>query len=294
LSKNGHHGISLGLRYMVGAAFFFSLMSLFVKLAGRRLPAAEIVFARCVVSLVISYVMVRRAGLSPWGTRKPLLVLRGVAGFSALLCFFYSVTKLPLADVTVLHFTSPAYTALLAWVFLKESMTRPQIAGLMLSLGGVVLVVQPEALFGAGALPVLPVVVALVGSLFTAVAYTTVRKLRESDDALVVIFYFPLIGTPLSIPLMAGNAIWPTPPEWLLLVAVGVVTQVAQIFLTKGLHLESAGRAHSIGYLQIIFAALWGVMFFEDLPNTLGIVGAVLVAGGTLLVARGRGAAAGA
>lgn len=275
---------------MVATAFCFSVMSLIVKVLGTRLPTAEIVFVRCAVTLVISYAMVRAAGIPIRGKRKTLLVLRGLAGFGALFCFFFAVTRLPLADVTVIHFTNPVFTAVLAAVFLKEPMGRRELIGLPLCVAGVAFVAQPAVLFGEGArnLDVVAVVVALVAAILSSVAYTTVRKLRETDDPLVIVFYFPLVATPASIPFMIGNAVWPTPFEWLLLVGVGVVTQIGQIFLTKGLHREKAGRAMSMSYVQVIFAAAWGFLFFHDVPNSLSIVGAVLILLGMLLVSRTR------
>ncbi|UCG52318.1 MAG: DMT family transporter [Candidatus Latescibacterota bacterium] len=273
---------------MVTAAFFFSLMSLLVKLAGQRLPTAEIVFARSVVMLVISFILVRQARLMMWGRRRSLLILRGLVGFGALFCFFYAVTKLPLADITVIHFTNPVFTALFASLFLKESMGRREVSGLILCVVGVALVAQPSFLFGSGArnLDLFAVGVALCASLLSSVAYTTVRKLGETDHHLVVIFYFSLISTPASIPLMVGHFLWPTPLEWLMLLGVGIVTHSAQIFLTKGLHRERAGRAMSMSYVQVLFAATWGLVFFGEIPNAISGVGAVLIFGGTLLVAR--------
>ena len=92
---------------MLAAAFFFSLMSLQVKLAGRRLHSSEIVFARSLLSLIFTCVLLRRARVPMWGNRKGPLVLRGLFGFIALSCFFFALTRLPLADATVLHFTNP-------------------------------------------------------------------------------------------------------------------------------------------------------------------------------------------
>jgi drug/metabolite transporter (DMT)-like permease len=112
------------------------------------------------------------------------------------------------------------------------------------------------------------------------------KKLRESDDPLVIVFYFPLVATPAAVPFMIGRAVWPTPFEWLLLVGVGVVTQVGQIFLTKGLHREKAGRAMSMSYVQVVFAASWGFLFFRETPNSLTILGAALILGGMLVVSR--------
>jgi drug/metabolite transporter (DMT)-like permease len=277
-----------GLRYMVAAAFFFSLMSLFVKLAGRRLPTTEIVMARSVIMLVISFLLVRRVGLKPWGTRKGLLTLRGLVGFCALLCFFFAVTRLPLADVTVIHFTNPVFTALFASLFLHESMRRKEIAGLVLGIIGVLFVARPSFLFGqwAGDLELSAVGVAMTASVLSATAYVTIRKLRETEHYLVIVFYFSLVSTAASVPLAAGNFMWPTPSEWALLIGVGIATQTAQIFLTKGLLRERAGRAMSISYVQVLFAAVWGMIVFGDQPGLLSIGGAALVFLGTLLVAR--------
>lgn len=277
-----------GLHFMVATAFCFSLMSLIVKLLGTRLPTAEIVFVRSAVTLLISFAMLRAAGVRARGNRRSLLILRGLAGFGALFCFFFAVTRLPLADITVIHFTNPVFTALLAAVFLKESVGRRELSGLALCLAGVAFVAQPAVLFGQGARNLDPtaVSVALAAAFLSAVAYTTVRKLRESDDPLVIVFYFPLVATPAAVPFMIGHAVWPTPFEWLLLVGVGVVTQVGQIFLTKGLHREKAGRAMSMSYVQVVFAASWGFLFFRETPNSLTILGAAFILGGMLVVSR--------
>ncbi|MEJ2720503.1 MAG: DMT family transporter, partial [bacterium] len=99
------------------------------------------------------------------------------------------------------------------------------------------------------------------------------------------VFYFTLVCAPASVPLLVGRWIWPTPIEWLVLLGVGVVTQIAQICLTKGLHRERAGRAMAISYIQVLFAATWGAAFFGNFPNLIGVAGALLIFGGTLLVA---------
>ncbi len=279
--------LSTGLRYMVGAAFFFSIMSLFVKLVGQRLPSQEIVLVRSAVTLFYSYLVVRWAGLSLWGRNKRGLLLRGFFGFLALSCFFFALTKLPLADATVIHYTNPVFTAVIAAFVLDEAVGRGEIAGALLSLGGVALIAQPSFLFGGGgALPLLYVGVALLGAILASVAYVMVRKLRATEHPLVIVFYFPLVATLGSVPTALPTAVWPTPLEWvILIVGVGGTAQIAQIFLTKGLHAERAGRAMSISYLQIVFAAIWGMLFFQEYPDLLSIAGALLVVGGTLVVA---------
>ena len=281
-----------GLRYMVLAAFFFSLMSMLVKIVGQRLPSAEMVLVRSLIALALSYGMLRQAAVAPWGHRKGLLLFRGLTGFAALLCFFHALTKLPLADTTVIIYISPVFTAILAALFLQERLGPKEMLGLLSSLAGVLLVAQPSFLFGQAAnnLALLPVGIAILGALFSAMAYVTVRKLRETEHHLVVVFYFPLVATPASVPLVVSEALWPTPFEWLLLLGIGLFTQIAQVYLTKGLHLEKAGRALSVSYIQIVFAALWGLLFFKEIPNAISIIGALFVVAGTLLTARSSSA----
>lgn len=282
-----------GLVHLLGAAFLFSVMSLLVKLAGQTLPSAMMVLARAVVTLVLGYAWVRRAGLSPLGNRRPLLVLRGLFGFVGLFSFFLALTRLPLAEATVIHYVNPVLTAIFAALFLKERVRPSLVVALVLSFGGVVLVARPAALVGGASLDPVGVLAALVGAVGAAAAYVTVRKLRESDDPLVIVLYFSVVATPASLPLVAPVWVWPQGVEWLLLLGIGAVTQVAQVLLTRGLALVPAGPATAVGYVQIAFAALWGVLLFGEVPTAWTFVGALLIVGGTLAVALPRRQGAG-
>lgn len=206
---------------MVGAAFFFSLMSAFVKSLGGTLPSQEIVLVRSAVTLGYSYALVRWAGKALWGNNRTLLVLRGLFGLGGMSCFFWALTALPLADATVLHYTNPIITVLLAALVLDETLGRAEIGGALLSLAGVALIAQPSFLFdGASGLNPAYVGVALGGAFFSSCAYVTVRKLRATEDPLVIVLYFPLVATLGSIPLTAAaQPAWPTLWEWAVLVA---------------------------------------------------------------------------
>ncbi|CAN5540786.1 DMT family transporter [soil metagenome] len=269
---------------MAGSAVFFSLMSLFVKLSGERLPSMQIVLARYVVMLVATTWMVYRAGISVRGTDHRSLIGRSAAGFIALSLFYFAITRLPLGDVTAIHFTSPVFTALIAAIALKERTGSRVAVGMGFSLFGVLLVAQPSFLFGGAGLDQTAVAAGLVAAVLSAIAYVFVRKLRATDHPYVVIFWFSAIGLVLSLPIAAPGLIMPTPREWLLLLGVGLTTQVAQVFLTRGLHLEAAGKAASIGYLQIIFAFIWGALVFGDFPGALNLLGAVIIAGSVIAV----------
>jgi drug/metabolite transporter (DMT)-like permease len=277
-----------GIRYMAGAAIGFSLMSLFVKIAGQRLPTAEVVLARGAVIVVVTRAMLWRAGVAPWGTRRKLLLLRGLFGFAAVGCFYYAIAHIPLADATVIQYTNPVWTALLAAAVLDERLRPVEVVGTAACLAGVLLVARPSFLFGAESAHLDPLVagVALAGSILSAAAYVTVRKLGESEDPLVIVFYFALVSTLGSLPVAATEAVWPTRGEWLALLGVGVTAQAAQLLMTHGLKRERAGRAMAVGYLQIVFAGLWGALFFAEIPGPWSFAGAALVVAGTWMIGR--------
>ena len=283
-----------GLRYMAYSAFWFSAMSLLVKVAGARLPSMEIVLVRAIITLALSWALVKRAKLNPWGNRRGMLLLRGLLGAAALNCFYFSIVHLPLAEATVIQYTNPVFAALLAAVLIRERLGPFEIAGVLASMIGVALIARPSFLFAdAAQVDPLHVIIAVCGALFSATAYVTVRMLRGADDALVIVFYFPVVTVPLVLPFAIAGWIPPTPAEWLVMLGIGITTQIAQVYMTRGLQLEPTGRATAVGYLQIVFAATWGALLLGERPDRWGLLGILIIIGGTLLISlRGRPVAA--
>lgn len=285
--RPGRRPIPRGLRYMATGAFFFSVMSLLVKLAGQRVPSQEIVLARSLIMAVISFIALRSRRIPVLGERRRLLVVRGLLGFGALSCFYYALVHLPLADATVIQYTNPAFAAVFAVFVLGERMRVREVLCIALSIAGVLLVARPGFLFGAGTgLDPWAAGVALLGAILSAAAYVTVRLLA-AEHHLVVIFYFAVISSLGSLPGTLANPVVPGGLELLLLLGVGISTQLGQIYMTRGLHLERAGRATATSLVQIVFAGIWGVIFFAQIPGPAGLIGAGLIVAGVLLLGRG-------
>ncbi|NNF57947.1 MAG: DMT family transporter [Rhodothermaceae bacterium] len=282
--------LPLGLVYIAGSALFFSLMSLCVKLVGARVPTMEVVFVRSVLMTAATWGLLRREGRSALGVDRPLLFARGAIGVAALSLFYFALSRMPLGDATAIFYMTPIWTALIAVVVLKERTARLVFAGMAVSLVGVALIGKPTFLFGgaAGALAPLAVAAVFTASVLSGSVYVLVRKLRVTDAPLVIIFWLSAVGIVGAAPFALGGWVLPTPVEWLYLLGVGVTTLIAQIFLTKGLHLEQAGRAMSIGYLQVVFAFVWGALVFGTLPDWWSLMGAVAIVGSVLLIARQR------
>ena len=283
-------GIPVGVRYMILSAMGFALMSACVKYVSTYgIPVFEIVAARALVSLILSYLDVKRKRISIWGNNKPLLFLRGAVGTLALMCVYYSVTTLPLAEATILQYVHPVFTALLGLLFLKERIQTPTIMCIALCLLGLLVMVQP-ALNGnqVNDLPLFSVATALLGAFGSSIAYVVVRKLSQTEDSSVIIFYFPLVALPISLVLIWGNFVWPSLFLTMMLILVGIFTQVGQYGLTKAMQTQAAGQASAYSYVQIVFSALIGVWLFNEVPSVWTYIGGSLIVTGALINVFGK------
>ena len=267
----------------------FSLMTVCVKQLGGRLPVAEVVLVRALISVVITAIALRLSGVSPWGQHRGLLLARGLCGTLALLCFFHAIATLPLASATVLQYTYPTFTALAASLLLQEQLRKTIALAVLLGWLGILLVAQPDWLgSGLHSLPLNAVLIALGGALFTALAYVCVRRLSSSEHPLVIILYFPMLSVPLTLPAVLQEGVMPVGAEWLWLLGVGLFTQLGQIWVTRGLSAMPAAQATSINYVQVVFAAVLGWLVFSESLNAGVVAGGVLVLASTLISLKAR------
>ncbi|HIE72455.1 MAG TPA: EamA family transporter, partial [Planctomycetes bacterium] len=131
------------------------------------------------------------------------------------------------------------------------------------------------------------ILIGVAGAVFASLAYVAVRRLGRTEPPLLVVFYFPIVTVPISLPFAIDAWVWPDLEGWLLLLGVGISTQIAQIALTKGLAREAAGRAISVGYLQVAFATVFGAILFQEVPGIWSWLGMALIVG-SLFAARNR------
>jgi drug/metabolite transporter (DMT)-like permease len=284
-----------GFLYMAQSALAFAAMGALVKAAGQRLPVGEIVLARGLVSLALCLFTLRRAGVDPLGVRRGRLLVRGLIGASGLACVFYAVTRLPLAEATVIQYLHPVFTAALAAWLLRERAGAALGLSLALGVAGVLLVARPAALFGGAAASFEPLALAaaLAGAFLSACAYVAVRHLSATEHPVVIVFYFAWVTVLGTLPWVAHELVKPEPFELLLLLGIGVAAQLGQLAMTQGLRLEPAGRATALSYLQVVFAALLGALFFGERPGLATAAGAALILAASLVAIRdGRRSAA--
>jgi drug/metabolite transporter (DMT)-like permease len=275
---------------MLISALGFSLMAACVKeVNGLGIPVLEIVAARSIISAIISYIDIKRKKIPVFGHNKTLLIVRGAVGSFALMFVYYAVTTLPLAEATLLQYLHPVFTAVLALLFLKETIQRSTIACIVISLLGLFVIIQPNLvhsniqLSGNVHYPWLSIGAGVLGALGSAVAYVIVKKLTKTDDSSVIIFYFPLIAFPISMCMLGSDFVIPSLAATGLLVFVGIFTQIGQVGLTKALHCADANKATAYAYVQVLFSVFIGWAYFSEVPMMTTILGGGLIMIGALI-----------
>ncbi|MBA59831.1 MAG: EamA family transporter [Gammaproteobacteria bacterium] len=268
---------------MVISALGFSLMALCVKIGNLRgFPVLELIAAKALISLFLSYWDVWRLGISPWGEQRTLLWLRGIIGFLALIAVYTALTLLPLAEATLIQYLNPIFTAILAFLFLGERIQKTTVACMVMGIIGLLVISQPQ-LLGGTPLPLAGVAIALLGAAGSGAAYTIVRRLSHREHPSVIILYFPLVCLPATIVFGWQDFIFPEGSDWILLLAIGLFTQVGQIGLTRGVAMVSAGKATGFSYIQVIFASLLGALFLDETLSISTLLGAIFIISGALI-----------
>ncbi len=271
----GHHGRS-GLHLMAMSALMFSMMATFVKMGKGRFPVQELITFRCLFIMTITLPILIAGRLPILGApeRRGRLFLRGVLGFCSMSAYFWTLTRLPVADAIVIQYTNPIFTTLFATWFLGERGSSRLWLVILLCLFGVAAVAKP----GFGGDP-LAVAVGLCSAAGAGTSYTLIRSLQGKESAHTIIFYLPLISLPFSIAIAAPEWVWPTGWEWGLILGIVGTSYLGQVLLTKALEREHAGRAMTMNYLSVAFGSIAGWAFFGTPPDLLTLVGVALILG---------------
>lgn len=263
--------VNQAVLYLFFATLLYSFINVGVKILS-HLPTSEVVLYRASVSLVICAYFIWRKGGSFLGQNRKVLLLRGFFGTLALFSLFLCVQKIPLAVAVTLINLSPIFTVILAHLILKEKASPLQWLLLLFSFVGVYLV--------RGQTDPVPLVWMLLGvasAFFAGLAYTCVRVLRLSEDPLVVILYFPLVTIPLMGPLAAHQWILPQGWEWGILIAIGILTQIAQYLMTVAYQIETAARVMVFNYFGLFWGVILGWSLFDERLSVVQLLGVLLV-----------------
>jgi len=254
----------------------FAAVNLMVKFLP-HLPATELVLFRSLITFLLSYTLLKRKKVNPWGRDKKWLLIRGIAGTTALTMFFYTIQKMPLSAAVTVQYLSPFFTAFIAGLLLGERTRWVQWLFFVISFIGIVVVKGSSA-------QIPPVLLALgvISSMFSGLAYNSIRKLKN-EEPLVVVMYFPLVAFPIMVVFSFFNWVMPHGTDWILLIGIGLMTQFAQLYMTKSYQLSEVNTVAPLKYIGVLFALTWDILLFDFIPNVQMYVGMLLVIGGVVL-----------
>lgn len=266
-----------GILYILTAAFGFSLMSLFVKLAG-DLPAMQKAFFRNLVAMIFIFIIMIKEKVSfiPPKEHIPDLLGRSFFGTLGLVCNFYALGTLNLSDANMLNKLSPFFAIICSVFLLREKPKFAQIIGVTVAFVGSLFIIKP----GFENPQVLPAVAGLVGGMGAGIAYTFVRRLgKKQENSRRIVFFFSAFSCLLCLPFLIIQYKHMSLLQLVYLILAGTFACMGQLGITKAYICAPAREISVYDYTQVIFAAALGFLVFGDIPDLLSVIGYILICG---------------
>lgn len=245
-------------------------MGLFVKLSG-DLPTVQKTFFRNAVAMIFALIIITKNHIweLPKGKNIKYLFIRSAAGTLGVLCNFYAVSQINLADASLLNKLSPFFAVIFSIFALKEKATFKQFFAVTMAFIGALFVMKPSFSFDA-----IPGLLGFLGGMCAGLAYTYVRKLTQNGfKGPLIVFYFSLFSCAVTLPWLVFDYHPMSAMQWLYLILAGLSAGVGQFFITSAYSKAPAKEISVYDYSQIIFTTLLSLIVFGDLPDTLSFVG---------------------
>jgi drug/metabolite transporter (DMT)-like permease len=278
----------VGIGLKIAATFSFSLMAAIARWIGDDYPLGQVVFFRASFALVpIAALMIfYGTRLEELKTERPLShLIRSIAGVGAMFTFFAALTYLPLADVTAISFASPLFVVALAAVVLGEQVHLYRWSAVAIGFVGVLIMVSPHLGTGDAESPLLGLIFACAAAIFTAFAMIAIRRMTSTESATAIALYFQLTCVAVSLATLPFAWVTPDANGLMLLVMMGVMGGFGQLFMTNSYRFAQASLIANFDYVAMIWAILFGWLWFSELPAPAVYLGAAIVIGSGVYIA---------
>lgn len=267
------NAVGKALLCLMTSALLFSIMGVCIRFASETVDNPTVVFFRNAVGLFIFIPMLLKHGFSFIKTDKLWMhTWRSIVGLAAMYGFFYAIAHLKLSNAMVFSYSSPIFIPLIAYFFLKERISKGMIIAAVVGLIGVLLVAKPDqGVFNAISF------IGLGACFLSAMAFVTVRALTNTEPPERIVFYFCIFGTLISsIPMYWHWRVF-TIKELALLITAGLLANISQLFMSYAYSLAPAGQIGPMNYIAIIFAGIWGFVFWHEIPDLYSILGISII-----------------
>lgn len=266
-----------GILYIILSALCFAFMNMFVRLSG-DLPSIQKSFFRNFVAAIFACVILFRnkeqAGIHFQRENLKYLLLRSVFGTVGILCNFYAVDHLMLADASMLNKMSPFFAVIFSYLILKEKITATQAFIVAGAFAGSMFVVKPTF----ANMNLLPSLIGLLGGISAGAAYTLVRKLgMRGEKGPGIVFFFSSFSCAVTLPWLIFDYHPMEASQLAMLLLAGLAAAGGQFAITAAYSYAPAGEISVYDYSQIIFAAVLGFFVFGQIPDALSWFGYAVI-----------------
>ena len=280
-----------GIIYLLLSSLSFAVMALFINLAG-DMPVFMKAFFRNVVAILITIPMLAR---SPEGFKiqkgsLPGLLARAAFGTVGLVCNFYAISKINIADALILNKLSPFFAIIASIFILSEVANIHQWLAITVALVGAIFVVKPTFLMNIftgtdtyGTQAIFPALIGLIGGVAAGTAYTFLRKLSlKGERKTVIVAFFSVFSCLACIPFIIATYQPVRPIQILFCACAGVAACCGQFTITAAYAACPAKEISVYDYSTVIFAAILGMLFLDEFPDWLSVIGYVIIIGASV------------
>lgn len=269
-----------GIMYIIMAAFFFACMSFFIRKAG-DLPTMQKGFFRNVVAMFAATVMLLRTE-DKFKIKKgsiPSLLMRAICGTLGLICNYYAIDHMNISDANILNKLAPFFAIIMSALILNEYANRFEWSMVIVAFIGALFVVKPTL-----DMKCIPAVVAAIGGLGAGTAYTFVRKLgKQGERGPVIVMFFSTFSCIITLPFVIFDYHPMTLMQLIHLLIAGSCAAAGQFTVTQAYTKAPAKDISVFDYSQVLFAAILGFLFLNQIPDIYSIIGYIIIIGAAII-----------
>jgi drug/metabolite transporter (DMT)-like permease len=271
-----------GALWLVAGSFIFTGVGVFIRLASAHLDSLQISFFRAAFGLAFIVPILWRQNLNPFASGRLWEHFnRAVMGTAAMVCGFYAISHLLLADATAISFSQPLFITMIAALLLREPVRWRRWSATIVGFAGVVIMMHP----GPGTLQ-LASLVAVAAAFLSAMSIIYVKRLSESEPAVAILATFAVFSTVLLLIPAIFVWRWPGPLDWVYLAAIGLLATIGQYFMVRAYEASDASFVAPFDYLRLPFSAALGFFVFTEWPTWWTLAGALIIVASTFYIAR--------
>ncbi|MBZ0127743.1 MAG: DMT family transporter [Rhodobacteraceae bacterium] len=269
-----------GILFALAAFSLFTVMDAIAKGLSYRFDTLQVVWARYTAQTLVAVVFLAPRLRSVLKTRYfRLQLVRSAFLYGATMSFFFGIVLFGLAETSAVMSVNPLIITVAAYFVLGEQLGIRRIAAVSVGLVGALIIIRPGSdVFSPVAL--LPL---LAATCYAGYAIST-RFLGREESVWTSFLYTALIGTAVASLIVPWYWTWPTPADWGIMLAMGIIGSAGQLALIRALMLAEAGAVAPFAYVGPMLAAFWAWLFFDQLPDRWAVIGALVIIGAGIYV----------